>query len=235
MDVRFPEMAYRGMENLLQIRVSERMKALGMNAYETAIKAGLGGDFVRDLMRGKKRSISAENLSKLAEVLGTSPDYFSGLTPSPEIATLPDRISGLVVQGVIQAGHWLDASIVGEEMDHEIVPVAKDPRFPRAKQYALVVAGDSMDLEYPEGSYVTCVDFADSGIVLREGLTVHVERHNGSLVEVTLKVIEKNGVGFILCPRSSNQRHKPLHLEGDDGTEIVVKGIVTGSYRRTVI
>ena len=92
-----------------------------------------------------------------------------------------------------------------------------------------------MNLEYVEGSFVTLVDFTDSGLSKKPGLMVHVERHNGSLVELTLKMLERNGEGWILMPRSSNPRHQPLKLNGDEGTSIIIRGVVTGTYRRVEI
>ncbi|MDR6818464.1 SOS-response transcriptional repressor LexA [Neorhizobium sp. 2083] len=235
MDVIFPEMRYLGMETSLQKRLKIRMDMLGLNAYQTAKKSGLGDSFVRDILRGKTRSPNAGNLAKLAAALETTPDWFYGTSDDELPLKRVQSVGGLDVMGKIQAGNWVDRSIIEDTYEREIIPVARDPRFPHAKQYALEVIGDSMDLEYPEGCYVTCVDFWDSGISMKDGLILHVERHNGSLVEVTLKAVETIDGEQMLVPRSSNQKHKPIKIEGDGGTEIVVKGIVTGSYKRTII
>jgi SOS-response transcriptional repressor LexA len=235
MDVRFPEMRYSGMDTSLQKRVRIRMDMLGMNALQTAKKAGLGDSFVRDILRGKTRSPNSDNLAKLALALETTVDWFYGSSDEDKPLARVPEISGLDVMGTIQAGNWVDRSLVDEHEEHEIIPVARDPRFPHAKQYALAVIGDSMDKEYPEGCYVTCVDYWDSGLQLRDGLIVHVERHNGPLVEMTLKAVETIDGEKMLVPRSNNPRHKPIKPEGDGGTDVLVKGIVTGSYRRTII
>ncbi len=235
MDAIFPEMPNSGMETSLQKRLKIRMDFMKMNALQTARKAGLGESFVRDILRGKTRSPNADNLAKLAAALETTPDWFYNGDPDDQPLTRVKSVGGLDVIGRIQAGNWVDRSIVDESAEHEIIPVARDPRFPHAKQYALSVTGDSMDLEYPEGTYVTCVDYFDSGVSLKDGLIVHVERHNGPLVEVTLKAVETIDGERMLVPKSSNPRHRPIKPEGDEGTEIVVKGIVTGSYRRTLI
>lgn len=237
MDVIFPEMRQQVMDSSLQKRVKARMDELGMNAYQTAKKAGLGDSFVRDILRGKTRSPSSENLAKLAKALELAPDWFI-MNDNPGKASGvsgPVELVGLSVVGTIQAGTWLDRSIIDDETETEVIPVAQDDRFPRARQYGLRVAGDSMDKEYPDGSYVSCVDFFDAGIPIRDQLTVHVERRNGHLVEVTLKTIETIDGKMMLCPKSTNPKHLPLPLDGDAGTEIVIRGIVTGSYRRTLI
>lgn len=236
MDVIFPEMRKCSMETSLQKRLKFRMDFLGLNAYQTAKKAGLGDSFVRDILRGRTRSPSAENLAKLAAALETTPDYFTlEAEPVEPPKAQPLPISGLAVVGDIQAGTWLDRSLFDDGHEPEIIPVARDPRFPRAKQYGLRVKGDSMDREFPDGSYVTCVDYFDSGLNMKDGLIVHVERHNGPLVEVTLKAIEHVDGQLMLTPRSTNPKHVPLKLEGAAGSEIIVKGVVIGSYRRTLL
>lgn len=237
MDVIFPEMRKAVMETSLQKRLKIRMDMLGLNALQTAKRAGLGDSFVRDILRGKTRSPSSENIAKLAAALETTPDWFivEGEAKSPADGVRPAELVGLSVVGKIQAGTWLDRSIVDDDGEYETIPVARDPRFPRARQYGLQISGDSMDREYPDGSYVSCVDYFDAGIPMKDGLIVHVERHNGSLVEVTLKAIETVDGQRMLVPRSTNPRHAPIPLEGDGGTEIMIRGIVTGSYRRTLV
>lgn len=235
MDVIFPEMQLSGMETSLQKRVRIRMDMLGLNALQTAKKAGLGDSFVRDILRGKTRSPNAENLAKLAAALETTPDWFMSSgdqSTAPQPAIVP--VTGLPVLGKIQAGNWVDRSIIDDSGEYEIIPVALDTRFAGFRQYALEVVGDSMDLKYPEGSFVTCVDYADSGAALKPGRILHVERHNGSLIEVTLKAIEYVDGVLMLVPRSSNPRHQPIKFEGDAGTEIIVKGVVIGSYKREI-
>lgn len=221
------------MESSLQKRLSQRMAELGMNAYQTAKKAGLGDSFVRDILRGKTRSPSAENLSKLANALETTAEYFTGIGDHKTSGSLGD-IEGLSVEGSIQAGNWLDMSVMDFD-EREIIPVARDPRFPNARQYALLVRGDSMNLEYQDGEFVTLVDFTDAGLGKKAGQIVHVERHDGDLVEMTLKELRRDGEEWVLYPKSTNDRHKPIRLNGNEGTEVVIKGVVIGSYKRRKI
>lgn len=149
--------------------------------------------------------------------------------------TRPVAALGILVVGSIRAGNWLDATLIDDDHDEpETIPVAPDPRFPRARQYALKVDGDSMNLEYADGSYVICVDFYDSGLEMREDMVVHVERWQHGLREVTLKALKRDGDGWRLEPRSSNPAHKAVVLEdgATEETEIAVKGVVIGDYRR---
>ena len=147
-------------------------------------------------------------------------------------------VAGLPLLGTIQAGHWLETTDAIEGASKEMVPVVKDPRFPHAKQYALLVVGDSMDLDYPDGSIVTCVDFADSGLALVEGMLLHVERQRagGQLVEITLKAVERRRGNIFLVPHSSNPKHQAFALNGSDSdTEVIARGVVIGGYSPRVI
>lgn len=147
------------------------------------------------------------------------------------IVRLDEQVEGLPILGKVQAGHWLDVSVVEDGQEFEFVGVSRDSRFPQANQYVLLVAGDSMDQEFLDGTFVICVDFPESGLAIKEDLIVHVERrgNGGQLVENTLKQIRRKGRGWELCPKSSNPRYKPFPIDSD---EIVIRGVVIGDYRR---
>lgn len=208
-----------------------------MNALQTAKKAGLGDSFVRDILRGKTRSPNAVNLAKLAGALETTSDELMGVEAADQVQLLEVPVVGLEVVSDVRAGNWLEVTIQDEE-EHERIPVARDPRFPRARQYALRVRGDSMDLEYPEGCYVTCVDFWDAGIEMKPGLHVHVERQRagGQLVEITIKEIQLVEGETVLAPKSSNPKWKPIPVNDDaEDATVSIKGIVTGNWKPTPI
>ena len=173
------------------------------------------------------RSISADELMAIEEITGQKAP---GRDEAVRVIDAP--LAGLPVLGSIQAGAWLDTTLIDPISEPEMLQVIPDKRFPLATQYVLLVVGDSMDLEYPDGSYVTCVDFAESGLSIKEGIIVHVERResDGQRVEITLKQVERNGRGFRLVPRSSNPRWKPITLEGDATTSVIVRGVVTGGW-----
>lgn len=145
---------------------------------------------------------------------------------------------GLPVLGAIRAGYWLDTSARDEdESETKRIPVLPDERY-QGRQYALRVEGDSLDKIVPDGAYVTCVDYADSGLDLTPGIIAHVERrmNGGQLVEITLKKVERHNGKWRLVPQSSNPKWQPIELEGDgendDPTsEVVVRGIALGTYR----
>jgi transcriptional regulator with XRE-family HTH domain len=65
-------------------RIEARMQLLGLNPYSASKKAGLGGDYVRDIIRGRVRNPSIERLGRLAEALDCSLYYLLG-QPEPEL------------------------------------------------------------------------------------------------------------------------------------------------------
>lgn len=64
-------------------RLEKRMAEVGLNPYSTAKKAGLGPDYVRDLLRGKVKQPSAVRLRELAIALDCSPEYLMGVGTEP--------------------------------------------------------------------------------------------------------------------------------------------------------
>lgn len=216
-----------GMEKITPERLGKLIEDAGTNAAALAIDIGRDKDYLRDFIVGRKRSIKADDmvviLDKLAKLKEPAPDE----TP----------ITGLQVVSDVQAGNWLEVTTLDDPSEPEMLPAPRDPRFPRAAQYALRVRGDSMDMEFPDGTYVTCVDFWDSGVPLRDGLVVHVQRTRagGQLVEVTVKVFERAEGKFWLAPRSSNPKWERVPVDSDKTFEVKVRGIVTGSWRPTQI
>lgn len=57
------------------------MKARGLSHRAAAEAAGLGTEYVRDIVRGKIRQPSALKLSQLAAALGTTAGYLMGIDP----------------------------------------------------------------------------------------------------------------------------------------------------------
>lgn len=182
------------------------------------------------------RGFTAQSAEKYARKFRVSLEWLltgRGEMRSSGVKYAQPIVEGLPVLGQVKAGHWLDVSLTEQANEPEMMGVARDSRFPKAKQYLLHVVGDSMDRDYPDGCYVICVDFAESGLELRDGLVVHVERTRsaGQLVENTLKIARRKARGWELAPNSTNPTYKPLLLDGADGDEIAVRGVVVGEFR----
>lgn len=207
--------------------LKELREALNLTQTELARLAGTSQPQIQRLETGE-RKLTKEWAKRLAPHLQTSAKELM-FDSAEEDQRQELEVTGLPVVGTSRAGDWLDITMMdAEQQEHETIPVARNPRFPYARQYALLVVGDSMNQIFAEGTYVTCVDFAESGLSIRPGMIVHVERTlaGPQLVETTVK---KVGNGELL-PQSSNPVHQPLKLNGDEGTEITVKGVVIGKW-----
>lgn len=77
-------------------RIQSRINALDLKPAVIAREAGLKPDYVRDIIRGQKKSVSAANASKLAEVLQCSLSWLltgedEHLSSEDVAASLPSR------------------------------------------------------------------------------------------------------------------------------------------------
>jgi SOS-response transcriptional repressor LexA len=200
--------------------IAERLNATGTSMKEASVKAGLGETWVRDALKRDKEP-TLKNLTKVKEVLGIR----NSIQPTKL------RVSYLPVIGRAQAGAFLDVSIVSQDEEFDTIPMAEVPKYAHARQYALLVVGDSMNNLFDDGQYAICANWADLGLKLRPGMCLHIERHEGSLVEVTIKCYQVIDGAPMLVPRSSNPAHKPIPLDiGEDGN-IFVKGLVIGAWK----
>lgn len=217
-------------QETLAERVKRLREAIGLNQSELARRLGKSPQTIQALEKG--RHLKPGYIVELAEVLKVTPQYLATGQVDRVNETLP--VGNLRVEGVVKAGEFRDITIIEDnEYERETIPVAMDGRFPMCRQYALRVEGDSMNLLFPAGSYVTCVSWADTGLEWADGMIVHVERYRAGLVETTVKALQLvAGRPKFLLPRSTNARHKPIELDGDEDTEIVIKGLVTGKWER---
>lgn len=145
-----------------------------------------------------------------------------------------EKMNTLQVIGVIKAGHFKDITMLDDDISaFENIHVPADIRFPASIQYALKIDGDSMNLRFPDGSYVIVIGLIESGIELKPGMTVHVERTfgGGQYVETTLKEIQFENGKTELIPRSTNPIHKPIIIEGGEDMEVQIKGVAIGAYQ----
>lgn len=215
--------------------VRNALKVSGLNQTELArrLTQRLGREIDRSAvskMTLGKRAVAGDEMLAIADITGVH-------APAPADGAIQVElpVGGLPVLGAIQAGAWLDTAMIDPDSEPEIMQVPPDKRFPKNIQYVLWVRGSSMDLDWPDGSYVTCVDFAASGLALKEGQTLHVERRQagGQLVEITLKMVRRQDGALWLFPRSSDPKWKPIPLDNSQGaaSEVVVRGVVTGGWR----
>ena len=222
------------MKNLPPEKLAKMINEAGTNPAALALAIGRDKDYVRDFIKGRKKSLKAGDLEKIFEMLspiaGDGPLGLPGLAQET-IQGQPDRLFGLRVEGVVQAGVFIDTSLIEDNPDERrIIPTSPDARFPHAHQYALEVVGDSMNNFVKDGGVVTCASWADTGLVLRPKMILHVERHDHGKVETTIKRYAERGGKRWLDPDSTNKKHCPIEITGDESTEILIKGLVIGKW-----
>lgn len=203
-----------------KVEIAERLNEINMSMKKASIDAGFGETFVRDaLKRDKEPTVS--KLQKVRQVIGL------------DAIERPDMpVSGIEVVGKAQAGAFMDIGLVQDDPDNPTIDAPRNSKYPHARQYALQIVGDSMNKLFEDGSFVVCVNWEDTGLSYKPGMIVHVERHQGPLVEVTIKRLSKEDKGhFILEPVSSNPTHKPIRLDALDGKEIKIRGLVVSTFK----
>lgn len=239
-------------------RIRKRLELLGLNENRASELAtgGKSRDLVRKILKDEQRGTNYAWTLGLAAALQCSVEYLSGASddvgappPMPERASrgkkppatdAPRRapVSAaptLPVRYVVQAGAWLEVDNVGQDRIAG-PPVSADPAFPRDAQWLELVRGDSADLFYPEGIYVHVVDAVAIGYAPRQDDFVVVERrrHQGGLIERSLKQIAIAGRRIELWPRSRNPKWKaPLDLKPEkraDDDVVEISALVIGGY-----
>ena len=214
-----------------RLRTAMKARRPGESQRVISVGAGLSESAVANILQGKSQNPEAPTLARLADYLDVDIDYL--LDRQEEFRRIPSaQTAGIEIVGTIEAGVWREAWAI-DDIKPRRLPILKDPRFPRARQYACQVAGDSMDIIVKSGAFALFVDLYDSGLVLAPGMLVHAERksNGGSRVEATMKRLISGANGFILEPMSTNEKHKPIDTQDPDADEIAVMGIFLGLYQ----
>jgi len=227
MDDFFRTGSFGGMSLIDKKLLLDAMEEAGIKAAPLALAIDRDKDFIRDFLKGRKESLKLEDAQKIANKLGKP---LSSLT-----AGRTDDLSsqGMEVIGKVAAGLYRDITVENQDPERPRITFARDMRFPYAQQYALEVEGDSMNEFVSDGSYVICVNLAESGIRLSSGMVVHVEKSvmGGQYIETTLKEVRREPRDTImLIPRSTNPSHKPFPAKGGSGDEVEIKGVVIGKW-----
>lgn len=212
--------------------VQEVCDRLNVTYTELARRAGVDPATLTRFMNNPryKHALGAKTLHKLELVGGST----SG--PMPDLRN-PINISYVRVLGVASAGAWKELGLLAsEDFSHEEIPVVANVRYAGKRQYALRIEGTSMNRRMPDGTYAICVAWDDLGIEPKDGQLVHVERERAGTREVTVKQVRTNHRGIELWPDSDD----PLWQEAvslshpDEGTEVVIRGLVIGTFSHLV-
>lgn len=204
-------------------RIRDARKDAGMTQAELGEAMGVTQSVVSDWENGRLSSWQ-EHRDKLARVLSKPAGYFAA---PQNTLVLP---AGIEVVGEIQAGVFRSAIEVPPG-ERAIIRAMPPLGYEHLRLAALKVVGPSMDLVYPDGSYVVVVSAYDTDV--RNGDRVVVYRSQGLLREATLKEVQVEPDGRVaLWPRSSHPDHQePIYLNDaeQDGPEIAY--VVVARYQ----
>lgn len=208
------------------------MREKDLNPASWAHKAGLAPSTVQKAIKPEYPYVtSMRSLIALAAAAGVAP-------PSVDLDLTPQQPTFLRVRYQVGAGNWRMVDEVGQS-DFGTAPVVADPAYAQFPQWFERVIGDSMNLEYPEGTLLHVIDTIELGYAPRVGDHVIVQRtrNQGRDIERTVKEVQFGPHGMTLCARSSNPRwaNHPIVVKPDghdqDDCEVQIVGWVLGSYR----
>lgn len=174
---------------------------------------------------------STKTLARLANAAGVTP-------PAVDPVLTPEQPTFLRVRYQVGAGLWRMVDDVGQ-VDYGTAPVLADPAYAQFPQWFERVVGDSMNLEYHEGTLLHVIDTIALGYAPRAGDHVIVQRtkNQGADIERTVKEVQFAPHGMVLCAKSSNPRwaNHPVVVKPDghdqEDCEVQIVGWVLGSYR----
>ncbi|MCZ8098169.1 MAG: helix-turn-helix transcriptional regulator [Burkholderiales bacterium] len=206
-------------------RVEERVKALGLNPFDLAVRHGLNRHFIHDILNGKKLSVQARNMRKLAEALRCSPDYLTGKADTPGAPALPPPplpayppSKFVTVIGECEAGTFRNLRIMAARPKRTI-PVALDPRLPASDQGAFLVLDGSLEASgVMRGMFLICATPAayerSIGPVSGGGVVVVQRTRTTGEVEVTAREIVP---GPALAPNPIDPSSASMPLPAPEG------------------
>jgi SOS-response transcriptional repressor LexA len=180
---------------------------------------------------------------KLSHLLGVSGRWLFDGTGKPdavsqEPVTIQPEEQALPIRFLVQAGAWLEIDDLSDYKAETLglSSIAASPRFPITEQWVEKIVGDSLDKIFQDGTFIHVVSLVGSGIELKSGALVVVERVDGQKRERTVKRAIKDDEGFKLVGESNNPRwNKPFPVTDADHVTIEIVGVVIGGYTTIII
>lgn len=178
------------------------------------------------------RGISASRAARYARFFRVTPEFLLyGKLTYDRLTQLGPQ---LFVIGEVAAGVFKEAWRMPPE-EWAAYTGRADVAAPLAKRFGLRVAGDSMNLLYPAGTVLDCVEY-DGREVVPSGKRVIVQRtRTDGTVEATVKELVRDSEGIEwLVPRSTNPAHQAFRGDKPDSLDIArveIMGIVVASIR----
>ena len=161
------------------------------------------------------RNYGPDAAKKYGRAFKVKPGWLLGLDKINDLPPTPSNAADeLGVNGSVAAGVWRESEYWNDERSFVITlpsPV------PGAQRFGLVVEGNSMDLFYEDGSVLDCVSIFSGEVKPSTGDHVIVERvRPDGLRELTVKEYCEEGGKYLLVPRSTDPRFRPVEYPGPD-------------------
>lgn len=208
---------------MLGEKIRELREKLNLTQQDLADKLNIGQSTI-GMIESNKRIPGRKTLTKLADFFGVSLDYLlkeDNEKEEFEIIDISTQFIPVPIVGEIRAGQ----PILAEDNIQGYIPVLKSGLKLDGEYFALKVKGDSMNLEFNEGSTLIvektpCIENGQIGVVRIDGL------------EATVKKIVLNDEMITLIPMSSNPIHIPqmYNMKTDDVEVIGIVKQATKSY-----
>ena len=179
------------MTDIVRQRLQSALKDKGLAATRVSVEAGLNRSFLSDFFQQKTRSVSTDNLQKLAAVLGVSVGWLTGESDSHAPRTenpkpissahaTADETRDIPVFGTAAGSVQGAIAISGEVIDW----LRRPPGLRGARDaYALYVTGVSMEPKYATGDII----FIHPHRPLRAGDIAVIQTIEGGEVQSWLK------------------------------------------------
>lgn len=208
------------------LRIKEARKRADLNQAELGARVGVGQSVISDWERGVLGSWR-DYMDPLTRALGVPPVY---LVVENDAGPPVQPVGELEVVGEVQGGSFRLAMEYPPD-ERYTVPVVPPPGYERIKLRALKVVGPSVNLIYPDGTFVIVASAVDTDV--RDGDKVVVYAHRGEVTEATIKELRIEADGrIVLWPRSTHPDHQePIYLSAEDQAGPEIAYVVVGSYR----
>lgn len=197
----------------------------GRSQSALARHLGVVPEIVNRIVHGR-RQVKAHEADEIRAYLASTergaPATITRIAPKPSPTAL------LTVRGTVEAGSWRE--VVLTDLEYEAETLVAPRSVVDSGAFALRVVGPSMDMLYPDGSYVVVQPW--HGGPLPYGKRVVVERNRDGLVETTVKELVRGADGEPeLWPRSFHPAHQSpiVYREGDATVQLIA--VVTWSMR----
>lgn len=205
------------------------MNERGLKPASWAKASGVSANSIYNFLNGESEGLSALTYGKLARTAQVPAWRLSGDQPEPPSPT------SVWVCGSVEAGAFQEA-VEWDRSRWYAVDVPVPPRF-RGKARALEVHGNSMNLEYPNGSVVMWVPVLDVRPPQDADDVIVYSYAKDGTVEATVKNYRVLNGRKWLWPMSNDPLHQmPVEVDepGDSVERIEIVGLVIGGYRPKV-